>query len=221
MQHKFSRKVLIHFIGCIIISLTINSCKSLDKYYTSNLNSAPFDAVIVPGVPFNNGSWDTIMKGRVLWSMYLYQQGITKNIIYSGSSVYSPFIEGKIMALYAEQLGINPKNIFVEPQAEHSTENVYYGFRLGEKQNFKTIALASDRFQSRMLLSYIRKLKRKFDADIKCLPMQIDILKTVHQDDIQIDSMQAYVKDYQSIMERESFWKRFRGTMGKNIDYKN
>lgn len=210
----------IQLLSFLIITFSLNSCKPLDHYYSKNEKLAPFDAVIVPGVPFNNGNWDTIMKGRVLWSVYLYKQGITKNVIYSGSSVYSPFIEGKIMALYAEQLGVNAKNIFVEPRAEHSTENVYYGYRVAEKQGFKTVALATDRFQSRTLLSYLRKLKRKIDADIKCLPMQEQIVIEMPRHNPAIDSMQAHVNGFASLYERESFWKRLSGTMGKHIKYK-
>ena len=181
-----------------------------------------YDAVIVPGIPFTNGKWDYIMQGRVLWSVYLYQQGIAKNIIYSGSSVYSPFVEGKIMAMYAEKLGVKSENIFVEPRAEHSTENVYYGYRIAEKQGFKKVALATDRFQSRTLISYLRKLKRKINADINCLPMQEDIVKAMKFDEnITVDSMQAHVDNFKSLYERQSFWTRFSGTMGKHINYKD
>jgi len=217
------KKIPYFFISDVLVVLFIStffvSCKSVDKYYNANLKLAPYDAIIVPGIPFTNGKWDYVMKGRVMWSVYLYKQGIAKNIIYSGSSVYSPFVEAKIMALYAEQLGVKPQNIFVEPKAEHSTENVYYGYRLAQKQGFKTIALATDRFQSRTLLSYLRKLKRKINADIKSLPMQESLVKKMPDIDPVIDSMQAHVIDFVSLYDRESFATRFRGTMGKHINY--
>ncbi len=216
MKKIFTFKLCI----CVFAILLLVSCRPLDKYYQRNIKLAPYDAIIIPGIPFINGNWDTIMKGRVLWSVYLYKQGIAKNIIYSGSSVYSPFIEGKIMAMYAEQLGVKKGNIFVEPRAEHSTENVYYGYRVAEQHGFKKVALATDRFQSRTLLSYLRKLKRKIGADIKCLPMQEDIVVTMNHNTPAIDSMQAHVNDFHSIYERQSFWQRLRGTMGKNIKYK-
>src|SRR5438067_574875 len=66
----------------------------------SSINS--FDAIIVPGVPFENGRWSQTMKSRVGWSYYLYRKGIAKNIIYSGAAVYSPYVEARIMALYGE-----------------------------------------------------------------------------------------------------------------------
>lgn len=220
------KKVSLFFLSDLVLILLVSSffvsCKSLDKYYSANAKLAPYDAIIVPGIPFTNGKWDYIMQGRVLWSVYLYKHGIAKNIIYSGSSVYSPFIEGKIMALYAEQLGVKPENIFVEPKAEHSTENVYYGYRLAQKNGFKTVAVASDRFQTRTLISYLRKLKRKINADVKCLPMQEELVKEMKFDQaITVDSMQAHVNNFRSLYDRQGFFTRFRGTMGKHIDYKD
>ena len=32
--------------------------------------------------------------------------------------------------------------------------------------------------------------------------------------------MQAHVDNFVSLYDREGFWTRFRGTMGKHIDYK-
>ncbi len=61
--------------------------KALDN--ASNMKA--FDAIIVPGIPFQNGQWDSVMKARVLWSWVLYKNGYTKNIIYSGGAVYSPY----------------------------------------------------------------------------------------------------------------------------------
>src|SRR5689334_21890855 len=130
MYHK---RISLYILSALIIfvSTVLFSCRgmffSLQRCYEKNLALQPYDAIIVPGVPFEDSTWSYIMKGRVLWSVYLYQHGYTKNIIYSGSAVYSPYTEGKIMALYAEKLGVRPENIFVEPKAEHSTENVFYG----------------------------------------------------------------------------------------------
>jgi vancomycin permeability regulator SanA len=199
---------------------TMVGCRGMfftsERYYRKSLEHAPYDAVIVPGVPFENGQWSYTMKGRVLWSIYLYRAGIARNLIFSGSAVYSPFVEGKIMALYAEQLGVPEENIFVEDRAEHSTENVYYGTVLARKYGFKKVAVATDRFQSRTLVTFVNKLH----AGIRLLPMQDSLLQKMPHTDPVIDSMQAYNQTFVSIVERESFFKRFRGTMGKNIEIK-
>ena len=36
--------------------------------------------------------------------------------------------------------------------------------------------------------------------------------------DPEIDYKKAFNPDFKSITKRESFWKRWKGTMGKNID---
>jgi uncharacterized SAM-binding protein YcdF (DUF218 family) len=192
---------------------------SVQKCYEKNLELQPYDAIIVPGIPFRNGNWDIIMKGRVLWSVYLYQHGYVKNIIYSGSAVYSPYVEGKIMALYAEKLSVKRENIFVESRAEHSTENVYYGCLIAKKNGFKKIAVATDRFQSRTLADFLPKVRRKTHVMLKSLPMQENLLAAMPHDDPVIDYKTAQVDSFVSIVDRQSKLKRFWGTMGKNIKY--
>jgi uncharacterized SAM-binding protein YcdF (DUF218 family) len=192
---------------------------NVESTYLKNLKLVPYDALIVPGVPFENGNWNFIMKSRVLWSVYLYQQGYAKNIIYSGSAVYSPFIEAKIMALYAEKMGIPPEHIFVEPRAEHSTENVYYSCLIAKKNGFKSVAVATDKFQSRTLADFLPKVKRKTDIDIKSLPIQDEWLQTMQNDDPKINYELAKIDSFISLVDRESKLKRLWGTLGMNIKY--
>lgn len=218
---KLKRKIVI-IIGSILLVHVLAGfygCKVLfmdpPEYMERAVAGKPYDAIIVPGVPFENGAWSTVMKGRVLWSYYLYKNGWTKNVIYSGSSVYTPFIEAKIMAMYAEKLGIPKEHIYTETQAEHSTENVYYGYKVGEKLGFKSIALATDPFQTKTLISFINKLK----INIPVLPMVYDRIDSLNVGNPDIDSMQAYVTPFIALPERESLWKRLQGTMGKRIKY--
>ena len=120
----------------------LTSC-SYSKHKTQELFSEAkhqiYDVIIVPGVPFENNNWSDAMKNRVYWSKYLYDHGIAKNIIYTGSAVYSPYYEAEIMALYGEALGIQKHNIFTETKAEHSTENVYYSYKKAKKIGFKKV----------------------------------------------------------------------------------
>ena len=221
MSNSF-RKISLLLILCLALSF-FAGCRGLFfnpvKTFEKGIRLQPYDAVIVPGIPFEDSTWSYIMKGRVLWSVYLYRQGITKNIIYSGSSVYSPFIEGKIMALYAEQLGVPRKNIFVEPKAEHSTENVYYGCMIAIRQGFRRVALATDRFQSRTLADFLPKIKRKTRLDIQSLPMQDEMVRTMPPGDPVIEYNLAKVDSFVSLTVRESKLKRFWGTIGKHIKY--
>lgn len=179
-----------------------------------------YDVIIVPGVPYNDDFWTDVLLGRIYWSYYLYENGITKNIIYSGSAVYTPYIESEIMAMYGHQLGIPKSVIFTETKAEHSVENVYYSYNLARKMGFKKIALATDPFQSRM----IKRPSKKMDVDIDFIPFSVKMLDTLNMEvlkNITIDSKNAYVKDFVSLEERKNFFQRLKGTLGRNIDFKD
>jgi hypothetical protein len=200
----------------------LSSCQFSKKTSTRLYKEASkdkFDIIIVPGVQFENGKWDRIMKGRVYWAKHLYDRGIAKNIMFSGSAVYSPYYEGEIMALYAQKLGIPKENIYTETKAEHSTENIYYSYKKARKLGFSKIALASDPFQTKLLRRFTKK---KVSRDIKLIPFVIDTLKVIEPDmtDPQIDYAKAYVSDFVSIIKRESRWKRFKGTLGWRRDKK-
>ena len=221
-------KNIIRALPFIIMAITfaqLIGCFSSKKVPERDLAKAeslkPFDAIIVPGVPFRNGTWDSIMKARVIWSYILYKDGYTKNVIYSGSSVYSPYYESMIMGLYAQQLGIPKSHIFYEKQAHHSTENVYYSYLLAQREGFKSIALATDPFQSSLLRSFTRK---RFETPIYHLPFVTDTLEQYNHLNPEIDPTPAWTGNFVSITKKESFWKRLKGTMGKDIDwsqYKN
>lgn len=177
----------------------------------------PYDIVIVPGVPLENGKWSYTMKGRVCWSKYLYDKGITKNVIYSGAAVYSPYCEAEIMALYAEKLGIPKEHIFTETRAEHSTENVYYSYKKARNLGFKRIALASDQFQTKMLRRFTRI---KVSKQVGLIPIVSDTLEpiTSQMTDPEIDIQKAFKQNFKSLSERENFLKRLKGTRGLDID---
>ncbi|HTQ63871.1 MAG TPA: ElyC/SanA/YdcF family protein [Puia sp.] len=194
-------------------SFSSKACKKL--YLEASKNK--YDLIIVPGVPFENLEWGRTMKARIYWSKFLFDEGIAKNIMYSGSSVYTPYTEAEIMALYAEAIGIQKQNIFTETMAEHSTENIYYSYKKAKLLGFKNIALASDPFQTKSLRTYVRK---KIDQKVTLIPIVIDTLKKMEPSmiDPQIDYQQAFKQDFISIKKREGFWKRLRGTLGYNID---
>jgi len=167
-------------------------------------------------VPYNDTKWSEVMRYRILWSKFLFEKGYTKNIIFSGAAVHSPYVESKIMALYCEALGIPKTNIYTEEKAEHSTENVYYSYYLAKKNGFTNIALATDPYQTNNLRRYIDKN----NFDIKILPIQFDSVVIMKIKEPTIDASSAMaVESYKALKKRESFFKRLRGTMGKNIHY--
>src|SRR4051812_23617994 len=90
----------------LFICCSFENPKNETDSFISEEQEDPFDVIIVPGVPYENKSLEIILKERMLWAKYLYDKGIAKNIIFSGGSVYTPYVEGVIMRIYADSLGI-------------------------------------------------------------------------------------------------------------------
>jgi len=178
--------------------------------------NGPMDVAIIPGLPFKNGQWDTLLKSRILWSLYLYKAGVVKNLIYSGNAVYTPYVEGRTMALYAQALGIDPAHIFIDSVAEHSTENLYYGYKLAKQLGFNKIAVATDPFQCYMLYTFSKK---HFNTHFYFLPIIYDSIAHYTGLDPVIDASSACVKDFVPIDKRMNYKERLHGSMGKNIKY--
>lgn len=207
-------------ITCLILTTLLSGCfifsPSAEKTNRKYLPKAPYDAIIVPGVPYDGKHWSEAMRNRVQWSIYLYKRGITKNIIYSGAAVYTEYEEAKIMALYGEALGIPKEHIFLDSRAEHSTENVYYSYRVAKKQGFQKIALATDPFQ----LNGMRKFIKKFELPVDLLPIIKDTLSEQDLTEPTIDPSSAKCANFVSIVNRQSKWQRLRGTFGQYICWK-
>ena len=204
----------------LLICFSLSSCllfqPSAKKLTKRALKAElPYDVVIVPGVPFNPPVWDNIMKMRVLWAVHLYQRGLTKKIMMSGSSVYSPYVEAQIMKLYAIKLGVPEQDVFVEGKAQHSTENMWYGVKLADSLGLKKIALATDPFQTRMLYRFGKKRLKS----VKYLPVIFDTLRTLSHANPEIDYLPYKIEDFKSIVETQSKWHRWRGPLGKNISF--
>lgn len=212
---KISATLLLLMVVGGLVTCSVTN-KNVNKLYLASKDKT-YDVIIVPGYPFENGNWNDIMKIRVYWSKYLYDRGIAKNIIYSGSAVYSPYFEAEIMALYAIELGIPKEHIFTETKAEHSSENVYYSFKKAKNLGFNTIALATDPFQTKMIRSF---MKKKLSKQVTMIPIVYDSLRAISpaMTDPKIDFNLAFDTHFVSITEREGFWKRFRGTLGQNIN---
>ena len=213
-------KYLFGWAFVMMLFVVLNACSYTSKATKKLLAEArqhPYDLVVVPGVPLENGKWSRVMKARVYWSKYLYDQGIAKNIMYSGSAVYTPYYEAEVMAMYARALGIDSAHIFTETKAEHSTENIYYSYKKAIKLGFKNIALASDPFQTKMLDSYARK---KVHANIGLIPMVLDTMRLMEPDmkDPIINFEEAAAANFIPLPKRQGFWKRFKGTRGGNVD---
>ncbi|WP_341228252.1 YdcF family protein [uncultured Arcticibacterium sp.] len=208
-------KFALAIASVLMLSCTVSQKKSQELFNQSK--NKTYDVVVVPGIPHNGEKWEKVLRWRVYWGKYLYDLGIAKNVMFSGGAVYTPYYEAEIMALYAKELGIPEDAILTETKAEHSTENIYYGYKKAKLLGFQSVALATDPFQTKMLKKFIEK---KVDPSVALIPFVFDSLSKLEplMIDPIIEDTLAYKDDFVSITERESFRKRFRGTQGKNLN---
>jgi uncharacterized SAM-binding protein YcdF (DUF218 family) len=185
-----------------------------EESYSNAVQTGPYDAIIVPGYPHSKDKWSDIVKIRVYWADYLYKKGLTRNIIFSGSAVYTPYVESEVMALYAEALGVPAEHIFTETRAEHSCENLYYSLEIAKEKGFSRVAVATDPAQT----GFLKAFKRRYKMEVDFIPVVFNTLSAIEKPEPDIDEEKAFVVNFVSLPERESPFKRLRGTRGAKVN---
>lgn len=209
-----THKLLTTVLGLCSI-LLFNSC-GLFTYvpYWKAQKKAPYDVIIVPGFPYEEQpDLNTIYKVRLCWAYHLYTKGFTKNIIFSGGAVHSSYVEAKVMAEFATQMGIPREHIFVEDSAEHSTENLFYSYNLAKRNGWEKIAVTTDPFQSGM----IAFLTTKDSLPVDFVPANLEpiIFKYWKMFKFNINDKEALQQEnFVPLVERMDRKERLRGTHG-------
>jgi len=218
---KYTTRRFVSFIFILCGFLFLTGCNAYynlfytnpEKCFENCYSKKPYDVIIVPGFPHDSGKVNGILDQRVRWAYYLYKNNYTKNIIFSGGAVHSPYIEAEVMRLFALQLGIKKENIYTETRAEHTTENMYYSYIIAKDLGFKTIAFASQPAHT----SFMKPFRRKFNLDIDFLPIIDDSLATIKTELKPIDESSAFVRNFIPLEKREGFIKNIRGTRGHKV----
>jgi uncharacterized SAM-binding protein YcdF (DUF218 family) len=115
--------------------------------------------------------------------------------------------------MYADSLGLPTEHLFAETEALHSTENIYYGWKMAKSMGFKKIALATDPFQSRLLKGFMEK----YTPGVYAIPILFEKIDTKSIVFPKINDRAAFVDNFISLPKRQGFWERFRGTRGKRV----
>jgi DUF218 domain-containing protein len=104
----------------------------------------PFDAVIVPGCPSeDDGSLSPCQMSRAVWAAILWRRGVAAAFITSGAAVHSPYVEAEALAQAMAALGVPAERIWIEPNALHTDENMYYSLQIARALGLHRLAVAS------------------------------------------------------------------------------
>lgn len=184
-----------------LFTLILASACSLDKLVIKKnkkaYSKAPFDVVIIPGYPYQAPSNQELFNIRLHWAKALYDRGIAKNFIFSGNAVHTPYVEGKIMKLYAEALGIPSEHIFEENKALHSNENIIEGKKLAKQLGFNSIAIATDPFQ----FSYMVPLVNWYSPGMSLISFIKDSMQYYSMPLPEIDKSSTFVENWSDMTQ--------------------
>ncbi len=210
--------VLSVLIGVLVYVSSRQLKRNTIKAYNLNVANAPYDVIIVPGIPYDSSKENILLKVRIFWAKNLFDKGIARNIIFSGGAVHTPWVEGKVMKIMADSLGIPTSNTFAEDKAEHGNENIYYSYSLAQKLGFKKIALATDQYQNSFLTSFIEKRT----PDVALLPVSVDSFPVYDKRQLPIiDAREAFINNFIPLNKRESRWERIRSALNNDVKEMN
>lgn len=102
--------------------------------------------MIVPGCPSEaDGTLSLCQMSRAVWASILWRRGVAAAFIVSGSAVHSRFVEAEALAAGMAALGVPAERIWLEPNALHTDENMYYSLQLARALGFHSLAVASQK----------------------------------------------------------------------------
>jgi hypothetical protein len=82
---------------------------------------------------------------RAAWAAILWQRGVAGAFITSGAAVHSRFVEADAIAAGMVALGVPADRIWLERDALHTDENMYFSLRIARALGFRTVAVASQK----------------------------------------------------------------------------
>ena len=218
------KKILIGFVAVsfaiagIVYIASWNLKRTTTATYSRNAVNAPYDVIIIPGIPYDTARQNILLKVRIFWAKSLFDKGIAKNIIFSGAAVHTPWVEGKVMKIIADSLGIPASHTFTEDKAKHGNENIYYSCKLAQQLGFKKIALATDQYQNSFLVSFIKNIK----DGIAELPVTVDSFPVYEKRHLPvIDAREAFVNNFIPLNKKESRWQRVRDALSNDTNQRN
>jgi len=130
----------------LALAVTVVAAAGCAGRWEARPSEVGFDAVIVPGCPSeDDGALSRCQMSRAVWATLLWQRGVAHAFIVSGAAVHSRYVEAEALAQAMAALGVPPERIWLEPNALHTDENMYYSLQIARAQGWKRLAVASQK----------------------------------------------------------------------------
>ncbi|GGG89217.1 YdcF family protein [Paenibacillus radicis (ex Gao et al. 2016)] len=117
------------------------------------------DAVIVLGAAVWDGKPSPVLRGRIDYGIWLYEQGYVQKIIFTGGMGHGgQWTEAIVSRDYALEQGVNPGAILVETESTITEENLRFAGELAKEHQLHTFAIVSDPLHMKRALTIAKKL---------------------------------------------------------------
>jgi uncharacterized SAM-binding protein YcdF (DUF218 family) len=109
-----------------------------------NTSASRFDALIVLGYPANpDGTPSPEQRERTLEAVREYRRGVAPHLIFSGGAPHNQYTEAHVMAALARAQGVPPADLFEEPQAQNTIQNIFYSAEILHAHGWRTAEVVS------------------------------------------------------------------------------
>lgn len=127
-----------------------------------NTPATHFDTIVVLGTPSRmDGTPSPEQRERVLEGVREYKAGVALHIIMTGGAAHNHFVEAHTMAEFAASQGVPASDIFEEPQAQNTLQNIYYSAQIMHQHGWGSAEVVSSPYHlgrtSLILLAFNRR----------------------------------------------------------------
>ncbi|WCM42704.1 YdcF family protein [Flavobacterium sp. CBA20B-1] len=136
-----------------IVSITILLCLTtyfiITCFNITNYSKKDETQIADVGIVLGAGIWNDepspVFRERINHSISLYKDGYIKKIIFTGGKANGKkFSESCVAKRYAEKLGVNPTDIFIEEKSKITQENLKFAKEIMIENNLSKALLISD-----------------------------------------------------------------------------
>ena len=174
----------------------------LSRFEQRGAPDKPFDAVIVLGCPsLPDGSPSRCQLARAVWATVLWERGWVERFITSGSDVHTPHVEAEALAQVMTALGVPPDRIYLEPDALHTDENMYFSLRIAQKLGARRVGVVSTRGHA----LFACRMAADWGSDCRALGLDLDAVRP--RADAEVARLRGLrlrpTRDWRTMLERE------------------
>ena len=163
------------FASTVLTLALLSAACDPSIYLIREAPKQPYDAVVVLGCPSEtDGTPSRCTMGRAGQAALLWKHGYTKSFIVSGAAVHTPYVEAEAIAQAMTTLGVPGDAIWLEPDALHTDENVFYSMKVADALGLKRLAIASHGAHAAWACSLMVRWGRECGA----FAMDVDELET-------------------------------------------